>query len=138
MPTKTLDERVARIEKIFWVVAVLAVIFGISGAWGLNALKNANLTLDDIKYIIPHQANGRITMGLAKTLKIPLEKICNIIKDIGNTSGSSVPIALDKLVRGELPGYKIKKGDNLVLTAIGIGYTMGAVVMEMREMRAAT
>lgn len=103
-----------------------------------KALKNANLTLDDIKYIIPHQANGRITRGLAKNLNIPLEKICNIIKDIGNTSGSSIPIALDKLVRGELPGYKIKKGDNLVLTAIGIGYTMGAVVMEMREMRAAT
>jgi len=49
MPTKTLDERVARIEKIFWVVAVLAVIFGISGAWGLNALRNAKSEIESLR-----------------------------------------------------------------------------------------
>ena len=49
MPTKTLDERVARIEKIFWVVAVLALIFGISGAWGLNALKREKTEITSLQ-----------------------------------------------------------------------------------------
>lgn len=49
MSAKTLDERVARIEKIFWVVAVLAVIFGISGAWGLSALKTAKSEIDSLQ-----------------------------------------------------------------------------------------
>jgi len=100
-----------------------------------NALKNANLTLEDIKYIIPHQANKRITKNLAKNLKIPLEKMVSTIETIGNTSGSSVAIALDKLIRGELPNYNIEKGDKIVLTAVGVGYTMGAVVMEIGEIK---
>ena len=68
--------------------------------------------------------------NFAKILNIPLEKICNIIEDIGNTSSSSVGIVLDKLVRGELPDYEVKKGDNLCLSAVGVGYTMASVVME--------
>jgi len=77
-----------------------------------------------------HQGNGRMTPDLAKALNIPLEKICTTIEDIGNTSSSSVAIAFDKLARGELPNYKIEKGDKLVLTAVGVGYTMAAVALE--------
>ena len=98
-----------------------------------NALIDANLNLDDIKYIVPHQANERITKGLAKRLKIPLTKIVDTIENIGNTSGSSVAIALDKLVRGELTNYPLNKGDRILLTAVGVGYTMGAGVMRIGD-----
>jgi len=94
-----------------------------------RALKNSPYTINDIDYVIPHQANERITKGLIKRLNLPEEKFCRTIYQYGNTSGASVAIALDKALRGELD-YKVKGGDKVLLTAIGGGYTLGAIVLE--------
>lgn len=90
-----------------------------------EVLKEANLTIDDVAYIVPHQANVRILQFAAKKLGINSEKIfCNIEK-YGNTSSASVAIALDELNRSG----KLNKGDLIVLTAFGGGLSAGACVL---------
>ncbi|MBN3038906.1 MAG: hypothetical protein JW869_05755, partial [Candidatus Omnitrophica bacterium] len=96
----------------------------------LNALQTTSYSLDDLDLIIPHQANRRITYGLIERLGVPEEKVCRIIDLIGNTSGASVAISLDMVIRGELGQAKIKRGDKVGLTAIGGGYSVGAMIFE--------
>jgi len=91
-----------------------------------KALEKAGLTLDDIKLIIPHQANIRIIDALAERLKIQKDKVFSNIHKYGNTSAASIPIALYEAVKGE----KIKKGDNILLTAFGGGLTWGSIVLK--------
>jgi len=90
-----------------------------------KALEKAGLTLDDIKLVIPHQANIRIINALAERLNLPEEKVYSNIHKYGNTSAASIPIALyDAISEG-----KVNKGDNLLLTAFGGGLTWGSVVL---------
>lgn len=96
----------------------------------LNALKGSPYRLEDVDYIIPHQANRRITVGLAEKLGVPMEKVVSTIETYGNTSGASVAISLDKAVRGEIDSCQIKRGDKIVLTAIGGGYSLAAAVLK--------
>jgi len=97
---------------------------------GLKALERANLSLKDIDYIIPHQANYRITKSLINRLKVPKEKVIETISNLGNTSGVSVAIALDKAIKGEIKNRKIERGNKLLLTAVGGGYTLAGMVLE--------
>ena len=78
-------------------------------------LAQNNLTLDDIKYIVPHQANKRIIDFAAKRLKTSEDKFFLNIERYGNTSSASIPIALDELNRAG----KLKRGDYIILTAFG-------------------
>lgn len=88
--------------------------------------EKAGLTLDDIKFIVPHQANIRIIQLAAKRLKIPQEKFFVNIEHYGNTSAASIAIALDELNRsGEL-----KRGDNIILTAFGGGLSSGTCIIK--------
>lgn len=96
----------------------------------MRVLERSPYTLEDIDYIIPHQANKRIINGLIEKLSIDPRKVCTTIEKFGNTSGASVPIALDKMARGQLEGYHLKKGDKIVLTAVGAGYTVAGLVLE--------
>ncbi|PCI78161.1 3-oxoacyl-ACP synthase [Candidatus Aerophobetes bacterium] len=90
-----------------------------------KSLEKVGLTEEDISYLVPHQANIRIIDALARRFKIGAEKIYLTIHKYGNTSASSVGIALDELcVEKEL-----KEGDNVVLCAFGAGLTAGAVVL---------
>ncbi|MFQ6083792.1 MAG: beta-ketoacyl-ACP synthase III [Candidatus Aminicenantia bacterium] len=91
------------------------------------ALEHNNLKIEDVDLIIPHQANYRITEMVARVLKIPKEKVVSNIHKYGNTTAASIPIALDE-VRKE---GKLKKGDLVVLTAFGSGYTWGSAVIRM-------
>lgn len=95
-----------------------------------KALEMSPYELDDLDAIIPHQANLRIADGLIKKLGVPEEKVCRVIRSIGNTSGASVAISLDMAVRGEANGLKIDPGDKVGLTAIAGGYSAGAIVFE--------
>lgn len=97
---------------------------------GRKSLEKAKLSLEEISYVIPHQANQRITMGLRDKLKLPEERVIDTIKNFGNTSAASVGITLDKAIRGEVENYKIEKGDKLLLTSVGGGYTLASVLME--------
>ena len=87
----------------------------------LDVMKRNNLSVDDLAYVVPHQANLRIIEAIAKKADIPMEKFLVNIQNRGNTSAATIPICLDE--------YKndLKPGDKLILTAFGAGFTWGAV-----------
>lgn len=85
-------------------------------------LKKANLTIDEIDYIVPHQANIRIIEYAAKKLKIPKDKFFMNIQSYGNTSAASIPIALDEMNEKKL----LKKDSKIILVGFGGGLTYGA------------
>ncbi|NQV03904.1 MAG: ketoacyl-ACP synthase III [Candidatus Omnitrophica bacterium] len=91
-----------------------------------KAIKKAGLELGDIKLFIPHQANIRILLAVAKRLGVGKDKIFMNIERYGNMSAASTAVAL---VEASQQG-RIKKGDNVVLVAFGGGLTYGAVVIQ--------
>ncbi|MCX6013876.1 MAG: ketoacyl-ACP synthase III [Chloroflexi bacterium] len=91
-----------------------------------EAVSNAGLSLDDIKLLIPHQANKRIIQAVAKNLKLPLEKFVSNIEYYGNTSAASIPIALCEAAEGG----KIVDGDYIILSGVGGGLSWGALVFQ--------
>ena len=86
-----------------------------------DVMARNNLTADDVDYLVPHQANMRIIEAVADRAKMPLEKVLVNIEHYGNTSAASIPLCLDEY-KGQL-----KKGDRIVLTAFGAGFTWGAM-----------
>lgn len=88
-----------------------------------NIMRRNNLTIDDINYVVPHQANLRIIEAIAERFNIPEEKLLVNIQHYGNTSAASIPLCLDEYEK------KFKKGDKFVLTAFGAGFTWGAVYL---------
>ena len=90
-----------------------------------ECLERAGVAESEISWFVPHQANIRIIEGLAKRFEIPLEKVFLTLHKYGNTSASSIGIALDELLRQ----HPLKSGDNIVLTAFGAGLTWGASVL---------
>src|SRR3989339_436970 len=81
------------------------------------ALEAAHLSVSDLQWFIPHQANLRIIEYLAKKLEINMEKIIVTVEKYGNNSAATIPIALDEAVRAG----KIKRGDKCAMTAFGAG-----------------
>jgi 3-oxoacyl-[acyl-carrier-protein] synthase-3 len=81
-----------------------------------------NLEQGQIDWLIPHQANIRIITATAKRLKMPMERVILTVREHGNTSAASVPMALDTAIRDG----RIKRGDLLLLEAFGGGFTWGA------------
>lgn len=92
-----------------------------------EALTAAGLSLADVDWLIPHQANIRIIDSLIHRLKFDRERVIVNLDRVANTSTASIPIALDEALRSG----KISSGDLLVLTAFGAGATYGAVVMRV-------
>ncbi|HEY4255087.1 MAG TPA: beta-ketoacyl-ACP synthase III [Chlamydiales bacterium] len=89
----------------------------------LDALK---LTEQEVSWLVPHQANLRIIDAIAKRFEhLPSERIFKTVEKYGNTSASSIGIALDELLRH----HKIKAGEKILLTAFGSGLTWGAGVL---------
>jgi 3-oxoacyl-[acyl-carrier-protein] synthase-3 len=80
---------------------------------------------DDVDWVVPHQANKRILDATARKLGLPPEKVIVTVDRHANTSAASVPLALDTAVRDG----RIRKGDLLVLEAMGGGFTWGAAVV---------
>ena len=91
-----------------------------------EALKQAGLKCSDVKLIIPHQANMRILMALAKKLGLPPNKIYLNIEKYGNMSSASTAVALCEAVKEG----RIKKGDTILLDAFGAGLVWGACVIK--------
>ncbi len=84
-------------------------------------------TLDDISLIIPHQANYRIISLIREKLNIPEEKFMLTIGEHANTSAASIPLALDVALKEK----KVKKGDLIVLEALGAGLTWGSALIRL-------
>ena len=90
-----------------------------------SVIERAGLTSDEIKLIIPHQANLRIINAVAQRLSIPEEKVFINIEKYGNTSAAAVAIACDEARRSGRFG----KGDNVVLVTFGAGLTWAAAAI---------
>ena len=92
-----------------------------------EVLEQANLEANDIDWVVPHQANARIIDATVKKLGLPAERVVLTVSEHANTSAASVPLALDGAVRDG----RIKKGDIVVLEAMGGGFTWGASIVRM-------
>ncbi|WP_028878733.1 beta-ketoacyl-ACP synthase III [Terasakiella pusilla] len=90
-----------------------------------EALEANDLTSDDIDWIVPHQANKRILDGTAKKLKVSTDKVVVTVDQHANTSAASIPLALDVAVRDG----RVKRGDLLILEAMGGGLTWGSALV---------
>lgn len=91
-----------------------------------KALFRANMTAEQIDWLLLHQANQRIMDAVAKRLKIPRDKVLSNLAQYGNTSAASIPIALDEAVRQG----KVSPGDVIATSGFGAGLTWGAAIFE--------
>ena len=91
----------------------------------LRVLDKAGLTKEDVDFLVPHQANIRIMESARERLNLPQEKMSMTIEKFGNTSASSIPIAMVE----ELQNGRIQEGDLIILVGFGGGLTWGAVAL---------
>ncbi|HZU51840.1 MAG TPA: beta-ketoacyl-ACP synthase 3, partial [Sphingomicrobium sp.] len=90
-----------------------------------EVLESAGLTAGDVDWVVPHQANARILEATAKKLGLPSSKVVVTVDRHANTSAASVPLAFDTAVKDG----RIKRGDIVVLEAMGGGFTWGAAAL---------
>ena len=83
-------------------------------------MERTGLSADDVKWVVPHEANLRIIEAVTKRVGIPMEKVMVNIQRYGNTSAATIPLALWDYEK------ELKKGDNIVFTAFGAGFVHGA------------
>lgn len=86
-----------------------------------------DLSIDDIDYLVPHQPSHNVLKETAKILNLSESKVCFNMTNYANTAGSSVPMALYKLIKIG----KVKNDDTLLLAAIGSGWTYGVGVLKL-------
>ncbi|OIR03473.1 3-oxoacyl-[acyl-carrier-protein] synthase 3 [mine drainage metagenome] len=91
-----------------------------------EVLTQAGMTIDQVDWLIPHQANIRILHATAKKLGLPAERVIITVGQHGNTSAASIPLALDEAVRSG----RIHPGDTLLLEGVGGGFTWGAALLK--------
>ncbi len=91
-----------------------------------EVLEESNLQDSDIAWLVPHQANIRIMEATAKKLGLSMDNVIVTVATHGNTSAASIPLALDTAVRDG----RIKAGQNILLEAVGGGFTWGAVLIK--------
>ena len=89
----------------------------------LSVMKRNNLSITDIDWLVPHQANLRIIEAVAGRTKIEQDKVLVNIEHYGNTSAASIPLCLDEFK------HQLKKGDKILMTAFGAGFTWGAMYL---------
>ncbi|MEZ5737288.1 MAG: beta-ketoacyl-ACP synthase III [Novosphingobium sp.] len=92
-----------------------------------EVLDEAGIGIEEIDWLVPHQANARILDATAKKLSLPPEKVIMTVGDHANTSAASVPLALDTAVRSG----RIREGDLVMLEAMGGGFTWGASLIRV-------
>lgn len=90
-----------------------------------ETLVSNKITLDDVDWLVPHQANDRIIEALAKNLNFPMEKTISTILEQANTSAASIPLAFTSSVESG----RIKRGQTVMLVGFGGGMTWGSVLM---------
>lgn len=118
---KQMDATIKMDGREVFKFAVKIIIQGVE-----KLLENANCSLEDIKYIVPHQANFRIIESAAKKLGINEEKFYLNLDKFGNTSAASVGIALDDMLEKKL----IQRGDKILLIGFGGGLTYGGLIIQ--------
>jgi len=91
-----------------------------------ETISSANLTRDDIQWLVPHQANIRIIQATARKLNLPMERVVITVAEHGNTSAASIPMALDVAIRDG----RICQGERVLMEAFGGGFTWGAMLVK--------
>jgi 3-oxoacyl-[acyl-carrier-protein] synthase-3 len=91
-----------------------------------EVMENFSLSSDDIDLVVPHQANYRILKNVAKKIQVPIEKFHLTIEKYGNSSSSSMAVALDEAINEG----RVQKGDNIILTGFGGGLTWGSALIQ--------
>ncbi|KWR92048.1 beta-ketoacyl-ACP synthase III [Cupriavidus sp. IDO] len=92
-----------------------------------EAMTAAEVSAENIDWLIPHQANIRIMQGTARKLGLPSERMVATVHEHGNTSAASIPLALDVAVRDG----RIRPGQTVLMEGVGGGFTWGAVLLRM-------
>jgi 3-oxoacyl-[acyl-carrier-protein] synthase-3 len=100
-----------------WAVSKMADI-------SVEMMEKHNITSDDIAYLVPHQANMRIISATAKRMGLDPEKVMINIEKYGNTTAGTLPLCLADYE------HDLKKGDNLILSTFGAGFTWGAILIK--------
>ena len=118
----TIDHNMHKIHQEGRTVYKYAVT-SMSDSCALIAERN-NLNKDNITWVLPHQANVRIIEAVANRLEMPMDKVMLNIQRYGNTSAGTIPLALWDYEK------QLRKGDNIILTAFGGGFTWGAAYMK--------
>lgn len=98
-------------------------VMGMSGTIN-DVLQRNNLKKEDIRWIVPHQANHRIITAVADMLDFPIDKVMINIEKYGNTSAGTIPLCLWEYEN------QLKKGDYVMLTAFGGGFTWGSLLLK--------
>jgi len=91
-----------------------------------EALQHNKMSMSDVDWVIPHQANTRIIEAVAKHANVSMDKVIVEIENMGNTSAGTVPISFDRAVRDG----RIKRGQTVMLTAFGGGLTSGSLLLK--------
>ncbi len=100
-----------------WAVSKMADV-------SLEIMERNHLTTDDIRYLVPHQANIRIINAVGHRMNLPEDKVLINIEKYGNTTSATIPLLLWE------NKHKLKKGDNLILAAFGAGFSWGAIYLK--------
>jgi 3-oxoacyl-[acyl-carrier-protein] synthase-3 len=90
----------------------------------IDMMHKHNLTTETLNWLVPHQANMRIIHATAKRMDLAKEKVMINIEKYGNTTGGTIPLCIRDYEK------QLKKGDNIILTAFGGGFTWGAVYLK--------
>lgn len=93
-----------------------------------QALHHAGMTMDEIDWIVPHQANLRIIQAAARDMKLPIERFVVNIENYANTSAASIPLAMNEW----LNDGRMRPTDRLLLVSFGAGMTWAAAVLQMQ------
>ena len=96
------------------------------GKLAISTLQKNNITIDQIDWLIPHQANSRIINAIAKKISLPSEKVILTVNKHGNTSAASIPLAFDDAYHNG----SLKEGNLIMLEAFGAGFTWGSVLLK--------
>ncbi len=89
-----------------------------------EVLQQNKMTADQVKWVVPHQANTRIIEAVAKQINFPVDRVINVIETMGNTSAATIPVAFDTAVRDG----RIQRGDVVMFVAFGAGLTSGSML----------
>ena len=91
-----------------------------------DVLRGTNLTVSDISLVVPHQPSINILKIIARELDLPFNRVKTVMDRYANLAGASIPIALHEAIESG----EIKRGDKILLTAIGSGWTWGSVIID--------
>jgi 3-oxoacyl-[acyl-carrier-protein] synthase-3 len=94
-----------------------------------KVLTNSNISINEIKMLVPHQPSINILKIVANEINLPFNKVKTVMDKYANIAGASIPIALDEAIKNK----EIVYGDKLLLSAIGSGWTWGTLIMNYEE-----